>query len=310
MSADDVARIAQQRTDLQKQMDGCQEEIAQTTERNDALEIELSRSQAQLEAAARQLNAELSSLSARLPAVDGLQLRLRGTPEQQLQDLAVAERAAEAAERAARHEQERLMTTALQQEKVARDLRGGLEKERQEHFHLESRLRRLEEEEAAERAQLEQQHAQLDTAIAEMEGRLTEVTQEIQQLDVAGLSARCDALSRQLIEDTKTREKELERRRREVAEGAALALEFRRAVEDDLEEVTRKVRAMTEQAAETMRCTLRRHLQMEEDQENRPPAAVDTGKADPVDDRDSPERQPGSRRPADEVLQSSSVENQ
>ena len=58
-------------------------------------------------------------------------------------------------------------------------MRGQLEQARQEEFHVTSRLRRLEEEDAADGRQLQQRHATLDSRIAEVGLRLRDFEQKM-----------------------------------------------------------------------------------------------------------------------------------
>ena len=77
--------------------------------------MELTRAQSQRQAAARRLTSALEPLQQQLVGAEGLQLRLAGSEADQLRQTAELERAMESAERAGRHELERLKSTLLQQ---------------------------------------------------------------------------------------------------------------------------------------------------------------------------------------------------
>ncbi|XP_043205670.1 kinetochore protein NDC80 homolog [Amphibalanus amphitrite] len=262
MSAEDVAKIAQQRSEICKQIDDVKEEIEQMATESGEIQMEFARSQSQRQAAVRRLNSQLAPLQSQLPGGEALQLRLTGSESDQLKQLTEFGHIMEGVERAARQELEKLNSTLLQQERHAREARSRLEQARQEEFHASSRLKRLEEEDAADRRRLQQQHAALDARIVEVDEELSRINHELQQLDVGARRAQLEADIKRFKEETAEREKRLAQRSQKLAENAALALEFRRWMEEDNEQLVRSIAGLCAQADERMRRTMEQHREL------------------------------------------------
>ncbi|KAF0302066.1 hypothetical protein FJT64_025834 [Amphibalanus amphitrite] len=210
MSAEDVAKIAQQRSEICKQIDDVKEEIEQMATESGEIQMEFARSQSQRQAAVRRLNSQLAPLQSQLPGGEALQLRLTGSESDQLKQLTEFGHIMEGVERAARQELEKLNSTLLQQ----------------------------------------------------VDEELSRINHELQQLDVGARRAQLEADMKRFKEETAEREKRLAQRSQKLAENAALALEFRRWMEEDNEQLVRSIAGLCAQADERMRRTMEQHREL------------------------------------------------
>lgn len=259
MSSADVERISRQCADIRAEVVQTSRETADLCEEISATEMAMSECRSRLDNQYRQLSSRMTSACHQLqlnnvsPAAANvsqlLQLRLRGTPDNMTAQLKEAEQLLQCIRRDILRSQTALETTNMQLEKQLRELRAAAGHSQLRQFQLESKLRRIEDQERSDRRGASDKQSQLEQQLVQVNDKIVELQRGQQNFE-----AEIEEKRARLINSTEEHNKQveefqldLEKRKDELANRLMLALDYKSQLESTLSTFTEHLLSLSEQ---------------------------------------------------------------